>query len=183
MQISTSKSIGAKARRKREGSPMAIDPDKPIAQDGTVDPTTLDVAARPIVIKKIELDWELEQYIVANGYEGKRSKPNAERAVTAPSSTPGRSVMMRFGVICRDVGAIERRLKCNNCGKRNVRMSPFSVIRRPNGGPQKLPLGGWLNEGRLAVILQRKLPFRTRQHSCRSHPVIKFPAAAVYPAI
>ena len=27
---------------------------------------------------------------------------------------------------------------------------------------QKLPLGGWLNEGRLAVILQRKLPFRTR---------------------
>ena len=30
---------------------------------------------------------------------------------------------------------------------------------------QKLPLGGWLNEGRFAVILQPKLPVRTRQHS------------------
>ena len=32
---------------------------------------------------------------------------------------------------------------------------------------QKLPLGGWLNEGRLAVILQRKLPIRNRPQSGR----------------
>ena len=40
---------------------------------------------------------------------------------------------------------------------------PFPAVTPLADRAQKLPLGGWLNEGRLAVILQRKLPFRTRQ--------------------
>ena len=39
---------------------------------------------------------------------------------------------------------------------------PFPAIAPLADRAQKLPMGGWLNEGRLAVILQQKLPFRTR---------------------